>query len=224
MKSQVFYRPIATINDPETIIGLFPNTVVDINPELAKQIADYNDYFPANAHKIIDPELESYLYIGDIIIDNSAAITPDFGHAVRFTSGDRTLLKQHDEMHGFYIDIYELVPDEDIPIQLLEEYNLNDINPVKDTTPKTENGTVGLETIYVIMAESDSNDYIMAFRSESDARKELNQLFLENILYIQESGFEDKHLDIRKDEYSYHIDCQDESIFFDAHIYKTDLA
>lgn len=221
MKSQLFYKPIATINDPEIIIDLFPNTVADIDPSLAKRIVEYCEFYPDDTNKIIDPEPETYLYIGDIIIDNSTVITPSLNHAVRFTRGDISLLKKYDVMHGFYIDIYELVPDDEIPVQLLYEYNLNDINLVKEIAPEMENG---IETIYVVKVESDSDDYIMAFRSEFDALNELNRVFLENILYIQESGFEDKRLDIRKQEDSYHIEVLDEGIYFDAHIFKSGLA
>ena len=111
------YRPIATYSTAQDIIDLFPADA--IKPDMADIVYNYFKSGQGNPHYFIDDDEESYFDENDIAEDKgNFFLTEDKAHGVRFTRG----AMMSGVPTGYFIDIYELVPEyEDEPALTDEE-------------------------------------------------------------------------------------------------------
>lgn len=102
------FAPIGYYNDPEDIIDLYPSST--FKGDEADIIVKYQkDGF--GAFHTIDgfPDEESYIAPVEASMDKNIVFASDGQHLVRFTRGSYELLRQGEDMHGFFIDIYKLI-------------------------------------------------------------------------------------------------------------------
>lgn len=102
------YRPIAVYHTAEDIISLFPSDKP--KQDMGDIVFNHFKEGYGEPREILDPDEESYWDEEEIMEDNANFIlTTDKKHGVRFTRG--AMVKG--VPMGYYIDIYELVDDED---------------------------------------------------------------------------------------------------------------
>lgn len=104
------YKPIATYNMADDIIALFPNSTLK-GDEASIIYGRFKEGF-GEPHIISEPDEESIWTedeVAEDIANGNFVLTGDKTHGVRFTRG--AMVKG--VPMGYYIDIYELVGDED---------------------------------------------------------------------------------------------------------------
>jgi hypothetical protein len=105
------YAPIGYYNDPQDIIDLYPNST--FKGDEADNIVKYQQDGYGNFHTFGGtPGIEACYTTSEALCDNNVVFASDDQHLVRFTRGNMKLLQEGNDMHGFFIDIYEFV---DIP-------------------------------------------------------------------------------------------------------------
>lgn len=117
------YAPIGYYNDPEDIIDLYPSSAFK-GDEADIIVQYYLDGYGA-FHTIDYPDIDSFISPKDASKDKCVVFTSDGQYIVRFSLGNYKLLRQGDDMHGFFIDIYKLTEDTDYDeyVKELEEEN-----------------------------------------------------------------------------------------------------
>ena len=109
------YAPIGYYNDPEDIFDLYPNST--FKGDEADNIVKYQQDGYGNFHAFDGtPEIEACYTTSEALCDNSVVFASDDQHLVRFTRGNMKLLQEGNDMHGFFIDIYEFVDLKDVDI------------------------------------------------------------------------------------------------------------
>lgn len=141
---KTYYKPVATYNAPEDIIGLFPSST--LKGDEGDIVIRY--YLKGEGKPLfINTCDEDALYTEAEIMG-----TPDFiftsggGYAVRFQRGSAKLLRQGNDMHGFYIDIYERVGNSGSTDKSLAVRILNLVSPyIPDDIRETIQGIISKE-------------------------------------------------------------------------------
>lgn len=107
------YKPIATYNMADDIIALFPNSTLKVD-EANIIYGKFKEGF-GEPHIIGEPDEESIWTedeVAEDVANGNFVLTGDKKHGVRFTRG--AMVKG--VPMGYYIDIYELVDEEDNPV------------------------------------------------------------------------------------------------------------
>lgn len=109
------YKHIGYYNDKEDIIDLFPNEVLkgDEGDIVVKYMKDGYGAF----HSVDNDELFQEDEFDDGFKADRNIKTSDGKYIVGFSWGDWRLLAMGNEVHGFYIDIWEFVKDDDLLVQ-----------------------------------------------------------------------------------------------------------
>lgn len=106
------YKPIATYHMADDIISLFPNSTLK-GDEASIIYGRFKEGF-GEPHIISEPDEESIWTedeVAEDIANGNFVLTGDKAHGVRFTRG----VMNKGVPIGYYIDIYELMGDEDEP-------------------------------------------------------------------------------------------------------------
>ena len=124
------YVPIASYNDPEDILDLFPGKPYEGHE--GEAIIDHFLHGKGNYHFIRPFDPESFIKSREMRDDPDALIVNHSGiiYAVHFTRGDINLLLKRSADHGYYIDIYELSDPDEWGDEKPEGYE----NPLKQFT------------------------------------------------------------------------------------------
>ena len=138
------YAPIGYYHDPEDIYDLYPSST--LKGDEADIIVNFQKHGLGSFHAIDDaPDEESFIAPAEASKDNSIVFTSDGQHIVRFTHGDMKRLQNGSDMHGFYIDIYQLI---DAPgyenSGLLEEVPENEPDITSMSDDELEDYALGL--------------------------------------------------------------------------------
>ena len=138
------YAPIGYYHDPEDIYDLYPSST--FKGDEADIILNFQKHGLGNFHAIDGtPDAESYITPAEASKEKSIVFTSDGQYLVRFTGGSRKFLSQGNYMHGFYIDIYQLI---DAPgyeySGLLEEAPENEPDITSMSDDELENYAIGL--------------------------------------------------------------------------------
>lgn len=104
------YAPIGYYNDPEDIIDLYPNSTFkgDEADIIVRYCLDGYGAF----HTVDHPDVDSFISPADASKSPDTVFTSNGEYIVVFSRGNIQLLRQGNDMHGFFIDIYKLV---DVP-------------------------------------------------------------------------------------------------------------
>jgi len=104
------YAPIGYYNDPEDIIDLYPNSAFkgDEADIIVRYCLDGYGAF----HTVDHPDVDSFISPADASKSPDTVFTSNGEYIVVFSKGNIQLLRQGNDMHGFFIDIYKLV---DVP-------------------------------------------------------------------------------------------------------------
>lgn len=105
------YKPIGYYNDAEDIIDLFPNAT--LKGDEADMVVKYMQDGYGAFHTIDHPDLDGYISVNQAK-EYRLVLTADKKHAVSFSMGNLTMLLDHNDQHGYYIDIYELVDEPEL--------------------------------------------------------------------------------------------------------------
>lgn len=102
------YAPIGYYHDPVDIYDLYPCST--FKGDEADIIVNFQKHGLGSFYDIGGAaDEESYITPAEASKDKSIVFTSDGQHIVRFTHGDMKLLQNGNYMHGFYIDIYQLI-------------------------------------------------------------------------------------------------------------------
>lgn len=105
------YAPVGYYNDPEDIMDLFPCST--FKGDEADIVVNAIHSLYGNFHTIDDtPDVDTCISPADASKSDCTVFTSDGEYIVVFSRGNTQLLKQGNDMHGFFIDVYHL---EDVP-------------------------------------------------------------------------------------------------------------
>jgi len=101
------YAPIGYYNDPEDIIDLYPNSAFkgDEADIIVRYCLDGYGAF----HTVDHPDVDSFISPTDASKSPDTVFTSNGEYIVVFSRGNIQLLRQGNDMHGFFIDIYKLI-------------------------------------------------------------------------------------------------------------------
>ena len=102
------YVPIASYNDAQDILELFPGKPYEGHE--GKAIIDHFLHGKGKYRMIENPDYESFVEPEEFSKDEDTLFVNHSGsiYAVHFTRGNINLLLKRSAEHGYYIDIYEL--------------------------------------------------------------------------------------------------------------------
>lgn len=109
------YKPIATYSTAEDITNLFPCDA--IKSDMADLVFKHYKEGHGNPHEYVEPDEESIWDENEVAEDSNFLLTKDGKHGVRFTRG----VMERGIPYGFFIDIYELIEDDEDEVELTNE-------------------------------------------------------------------------------------------------------
>lgn len=163
------YRYIGHYNDASDIYALFPSA--DIKPDMADIVVGAMKAGNGNFHKVNLEE--NWNDVDDLTEydiehpDPGMVFTTDKKYCVWFTRGDAVSLRNGDDCHGYYMDIYEQY---DVDLPEPPDYSMDDL--------------------IRIMFDSSTDKYQLLKRVEYEVLKEGRDVPINNEVFIYVAGLE----------------------------------